>query len=402
MATTETIEEKRPPDEDDEDRSGRKLLVLLLWILGIAAIILLALLIWMIWPGSETPPGQAEGYPIQVVTTIYGFGENPNELIHTPLGVAFDQQDHVWISNTGQSRVEEYTTGGDFVRMMGTEDPGKLFAPYGLTVDPVTDRVYVADYGAGLLQVFTTSGEYVGHFPADDQDLAVFGESFTPYDVHVVDGRVVVSSNDGLYFFDETGHVTAHWGAMKKRENVRGSEFGQFNFPDSFTVDPETGNVFVADTMNRRIVALSPEGEWLWVSGTPDAGGETTGFWGLPRSIQMGSDGNLYVVDTFRPDEKGMGVGHIVVLSTEGDLLSEFGRAGFEDGAFAFPDQVAFDSRDLWAIADRENHRVVIFRLLTPYPPPDEIETEKYAGSVSHPWDTWSTPKSERNQVPAD
>jgi len=397
MATTDTLPEQRPAEEgDEEDRSSRRLLVVLLWILGIAALALLALLIWLLLPKSTTPPGQAAGYPIEVVTTIYGYGEKPEELLQTPLGVTFDSGGNIWISNTGKSRVEQYTTDGEFIRLVGADGEGKLFSPYGLTVDEATGRVYVADYGRGFVQVFTTSGEYVTHFPADDQDLAVFGESFTPFDVQVVDGRIVVTSNDGLYFFDDTGHVVDRWGGGKQGKNVRGSQFGEFNFPDSFTVDAISGTYYVADTMNRRIVALSPEGQWLWVSGTPDAGGQTTGFWQLPRSVQLGPDGNLYGVDTFRPDEDGMGTGHIVVLSPEGELLSEFGRSGSVDGAFSFPDQIAFDSQELWAMADRENNRVAIFRLLTPYPSPDEIEAEKYVGAVSHPYETWSTPKSER------
>jgi DNA-binding beta-propeller fold protein YncE len=404
MKTTEPLETDAPvsPQQEEDDRSSRRLLVLLLWLLGIVAIALLALLIWLLWPEGKTPSGQAAGYPIEVVTTIYGFGENPNELLQTPLGVAFDNSGHVWISNTGQSRVEEYTTSGEFVRMLGAEDgPGKLGAPYGLTVDPATDRVYVADYGIGLLQIYTTSGEYVGHFPADDEKVTRFGDGFSPYAVHVVDGRVVVSSNDGLYFFDTEGHVVSQWVDKQGGENVRGRQFGQFNFPDSFTVDPETGTFYIADTMNRRVVAIGSDGKWLWTSGTPDSAGEISGFWQLPRSIQLGPDGNLYVIDTFRPDGEGMGAGHIVVLSRDGELLSEFGRTGLQDGAFAYPDQLTFDGGELWAIADRENHRVVIFRLHTPYPDPSQIEADKYQGMISNPFDTWSTPKSERSPAPS-
>jgi hypothetical protein len=91
-----------------------------------------------------------------------------------------------------------------------------------------------------------------------------------------------------------------------------------------------------------------------------------------------------------------MGAGHMVVLSPDGELLSEFGRTGYQDGSFSFPDHLTFDSKDLWAIADRENNRVVIFRLHTPYPPPNEIEASKYEGMVSIIENTWSTPKKDR------
>src|SRR3990170_735414 len=402
MATTESLPREQPQDEEEEeDRSSRNLLRALFWILAIAALALLALLIWLLWPKKTAPPGPAAGYPIEVVTTIYGFGEGADELLRTPLGVAFDDEGHVWISNTGQSRVEQYTTDGTFVRLLGTdEDPGKLFSPYGLAVDPDTDLVYVADYGSGYVQVYSTTGAYVGHFPADDQELGVFGDTFSPYHVQIVEGRIVVSSNDGIYFFDSSGHVVVSWVDKAKGDNVRGPQFGQFNFPDSFTVDPNSGTYYVADTMNRRVVAISGEGQWLWTSGRPDAAGQITGFWQLPRGIQVGPEGNLYVVDTFRPDGEGMGAGHIVVLSPEGELLSEFGRAGFQDGSFSYPDQLAFDSAELWAIADRENHRVVIFRLRTPYPQPSQVEASKYGGMISHVADTWSTPRPERETSP--
>lgn len=381
-------DQEQPPQalQEDEDRSARRLLVILLWLLGIAVVGLLGLLIWLLRPKSEvTPPGQAAGYPIEVVTTIYGFGQNANELIKTPLGVTFDSTGNVWVSDTGQSRVEEYGADGTFIQMIGADDGlGKLYSPYGIAVDPATDRVYVADYGSGFVQIFSTTGQYVGHMPADDQNPKAFGPGgFAPYAVKIVDGRIVVSSYDGLYFFDTSGHVVARWGGTVKGKLTYGAPVGMFNFPDSFTVDDNTGNIYVADTMNRRVVALDSNGNWLWISGKPDAGGKITGFWQLPRSIQVGSDGNIYVVDTFRPSNTGMGVGHIVVLSPDGRLLSEFGRAGTEDGAFDLPDQLALNADGtLWAIADRENNRVVIFRLKTPYPAVDQLETPKYKGML--------------------
>jgi hypothetical protein len=155
-----------------------------------------------------------------------------------------------------------------FVRVVGADVGPKLASPYGLDVDTNTDRVYVADYGAGLVQVFTTTGEYISHFPADDQKLKVFGDGFSPYDVQVVEGRIVVASNDGLYFFDTTGHVVSHWVGTSDGQNVRGPQFGQFNCPDSFTVDPSTGTYYVL-AMNRRIVAIGSDGRWLWASARP-------------------------------------------------------------------------------------------------------------------------------------
>jgi DNA-binding beta-propeller fold protein YncE len=395
-STHQTPPEAQALPEERRDRTARRLLKALLVLLLVAALGLAGLLVWLLRPEPEpTPPGQAAGYPIHVVATIYGFGTDPADQIRTPLGVTFDSQGNVWVSDTGRSRVEEYTADGGFIQVFGQDKgPGQLYSPYGIAVDSSRDLVYVADYGARLVQAYSTSGQYVTHFPADDQDMAVFGpDGFSPFDVQVVDGRVVVSSNDGLYFFDTAGHVVARWGATHKGQNVRGVDMGMFNFPDSFVADPKTGRIYVADTLNRRIVALDRDGRWLWVSGRPDAKGKIRGFWQLPRGIQLGPDGNLYVIDTFRYDPKGMGAGHVVVLSPEGKLLSEFGRGGSDDGAFEFPEQIAFNGSDLWAVADRENHRVVIFRLSTPYPKVSDLETPKYDKMLLHPKDVFATPQ---------
>lgn len=387
-----TSERKEP----QEDRATRRVLAVILVILALAAIALLALLFWLLRPGPAGPSAEGPpGYPIEVVTTITGHGSAPQDAIRWPLGVAFDADGNLWIANSGQSRVDVYRPDGTFIRSVGDEPgPGALVAPYGIAPDAQTDRVYVADYAARVVQIYAPSGGYVGHLPADDQDLDVFGpDGFTPYDVHLMGGRVVVSSNDGLYFFDQTGHVVGRWGFSYEGENVRGVRLGMFNFPDAFAVDAGAGRIYVADTLNRRIVALGANGEWLWVSGIPDAKGKIRGFWQLPRGIEIGPDGNLYVVDTFRFDPEGMGTGHIVVLSPQGELLSEFGRAGDGTGEFSFPEHIARSPiADLWAIADRENDRVVVFRLVTPYPKVDDLLASRYPKGLTRPTDVWATP----------
>ena len=382
ISTEPTEETERPMNKgsEDDDRSTRRLLTILLWILGIAALALLGLLIWLLWPESEPTPGAEAGYPIQVVTTIYGYGDGIDELLAKPLGVTFDGEGNVWISNSGQARVEQYTNDGGYIRTVGEQDPGKLFSPYGLFVDPARDRLYVADVGNRLVQIYIAStGAYAGHLPADDQDMKVFGdEGFTPYDVEIAGGRILVSSHDGLYFFDDAGYVVGRWGATYKKHSVAGPQLGAFQFVDAIDADPKTGRIYVADTMNRRVIALGSQGRWLWSAGGRDVNGEIVSFWMLPRGIAVGPDGNIYVVDTFRADGEGMGTGHLVVLSPEGELLSEFGRTGSDDGSFRFPEQLAAGPDGLWAIADRDNDRVVIFRLLTPYPEVKDVLEERY------------------------
>ena len=225
--------------------------------------------------------------------------------------------------------------------------------------------------------MFTSDGRFTRAFPVADEDPLKFGPNgFTPYEIQVNGSQIVASSNNGLYFFDSDGYAVDRWGG-----EAPGEQPGEFAFPDAFVVDQTTGNVYVTDTLNKRVVALSADGEVLWIAGTPDRGGETTGFWQLPRAITIGPDGNLYVVDTFRANPNCNGVGHIVVLSPDGDLLSEFGPVGSQEGSFSFPEKIAVAPDGRFAIADRENNRVQIFTIDGTLPPPDSLEVDLYESS---------------------
>jgi hypothetical protein len=114
-----TKSDEGPP----EDRGTRRLLFVLLGILVLGAVALLVLLFWLLRPEASADSSAAEGgYPIQVVTTIYGYGEEPNELVRTPLGVTFDPDGNVWISNTASPRRAPRTAR---VRTVGADGPAR-------------------------------------------------------------------------------------------------------------------------------------------------------------------------------------------------------------------------------------------------------------------------------------
>ncbi|SPP99645.1 hypothetical protein NBG4_1020008 [Candidatus Sulfobium mesophilum] len=77
------------------------------------------------------------------------------------------------------------------------------------------------------------------------------------------------------------------WGAP-------GSGNGQFSFPSSVVVDGG-GNVYVADTNNHRIQALTTTGTFLSTLG---AYGSGEGQFKYPRGIAMNENGKVYVADT--------------------------------------------------------------------------------------------------------
>jgi hypothetical protein len=167
-----------------------------------------------------------------------------------------------------------------------------------------------------------------------------------------------------------------------------GAGEGQFNEPRGIAIDG-SGNIYVADTWNARVVKLDPQGNFLtsWGSGTEDFGGgrvatvtegtregndaNPLGFFG-PRGVAVDAAGNVYVADT--------GNKRIVVTDAEGNFRYQWGEAGSQSGSFNEPTGVAVDAAGNVYVADTWNGRVQVF------PPTPE-------GPVSPlPMATWRVP----------
>lgn len=126
---------------------------------------------------------------------------------------------------------------------------------------------------------------------------------------------------------------------------------GQFQFPNKAVVDA-LGRFIVSDGNNGRLSVWSPEGEWLFVTGT---GGGGAGL-NLPRGLALDERQRLHVVDA---------VGQVVRVydfaSEEPAFLFTFGTMGSLKGQFNYPNDIAIDATGRLYITDRANDRVQVW-----------------------------------------
>ena len=128
-----------------------------------------------------------------------------------------------------------------------------------------------------------------------------------------------------------------------------GTEPGQFREPMGVALGAG-GELYVADTRNRRVQVFSPEGDFLRQWG---AEGDGPGEFGMPVDVAVASDGSVYVSD-YELDR-------VQKFNAEGTFLLGWGEAGEEIGQFDAPAGLFVGPERKVYVADFYNHHVQTF-----------------------------------------
>lgn len=133
----------------------------------------------------------------------------------------------------------------------------------------------------------------------------------------------------------------------------------QFSLALGLATDTE-GNIYVADTQNHRIRKITPDGITSTLAGTADPGfadSPAPPKFNNPTGVAVGADGTLYVADS--------GNHRIRAISPTGDVttFSGLGTPGYFNGPgdtaqFSTPYALAVDGNDNLYVADQDNRRI--------------------------------------------
>ena len=90
---------------------------------------------------------------------------NMQTRLFQPTNLALDGRGHLYVSDTGGFRVQEYDTEGVFVRSFGQQGlrPGDLALPKGVAVDR-EGRLYIVDAKTQVAQIFDAEGQLLMFF----------------------------------------------------------------------------------------------------------------------------------------------------------------------------------------------------------------------------------------------
>ena len=129
-----------------------------------------------------------------------------------PSGIEFDSDDNLFVVDSRNNRVQQFTKDGGFLSMWGTKGsgPGEFDRPWGITIDAAGD-VYVADWGNHRVQKFAPDGAHLMSFGDEGSD-ALKNPSGVAVDS---DGDVYVTDwgNRRVQIFEPNGDaITALYG----------------------------------------------------------------------------------------------------------------------------------------------------------------------------------------------
>ena len=231
------------------------------------------------------------------------------------------------------------------VRTIGRPGHAGLYA-WGMEAAP-DGTILVADYNNFRVQRFSRSGASLG-------SAISRGPHFTvPYDIasDPRNGDIYVGDVDGgatVDKFTSNGQHLLSFGGV-------GSGPGRYVYPAYLTV-ASTGRVFVVDSRDHNVVAVSPTGQELFQIGRQ---GSANGLFNNPRGIGIDAQDNIYVADNRNH--------RIQVFNSNGTFLRRFGSSGTGPGQFgpaANLRGVAVDQDNGWVyVADATNGMISKFTL---------------------------------------
>jgi len=283
-------------------------------------------------------------------------GEEPVGL-QRPTYIAADGKGKVYVSDYKHQAILVFDRNAKHVHMLGGDKAFGLFdQPTGVTLDG-EGNIYAADSRSRKIYVIDPQENIKAAV-----DLSKELVSIASIAVDKNRKRLIVPDVKGqaVIIYDlAAGSVIRTLG--KPAAGKEGDESVRFNYPTSAAVDAK-GNIWICDSMNARIVQLSPEGKFISAFGQR---GDGLGDFNIIKAVAVDSEGHVYVTDGK--------ANRINILDEKGEVLLVFGGtyalkgigSQVTPGGFLLPNGIYIDQNDTIYVVDQMNGRFQIFQYVT-------------------------------------
>ncbi len=322
------------------------------------------------------------------VRTIAGTGEAGHSgdgssatsaKLHTPVAVAIDHLNNIYLASRTLSVVRRISSRGIITTIAGTGTAGfsgdsgpatgaQLNQPSGIAVDRA-GNIFIADTGNHRIRridssgvISTVAGNGSSGFGGDNGPAHIAQLSY-PAGLAVNSGGTLYLADSGNHRIrkitpDGRIHTFAGTGVSGSSGDGNAALLARLNLPDGITVG-ENGTIWIADSGNRRIRQVAPDGTIRTLAGGGD-GDLAPGISLLdPLHLHVDDDHRLFVADTpsayVRSLDGSCQISHVIGTGTAGFSADGYPASGSQVNQPA--GIIADISGDLY-FADSGNHRI--------------------------------------------
>ena len=261
-------------------------------------------------------------------------GQEGNESLAPPFGLALDEEDNLCVTDTQANAVCFFDKAAKHAYRWDQIGSIRFASPVAVAKKGKT--LFVADSGLSSIIAFDLQGKL----------LFCITENLTrPSGLAISGERLLVADVGGhcIALFDLRGKFLGRFG-------TRGTGPGQFNFPTHVTADSH-GNIYVTDSVNNRVQVFDAKGNFERQIGGP---GDGPGMFSRPKGVAIDASGRAYVVDAVFQNFQ--------IFDSASRLLLDIGRPGSGPGEFWLPNGVVLGRDNKIYVSDSYNSRVQVFK----------------------------------------
>ena len=295
------------------------------------------------------------GIPGQLILS-HTFGTEGDGIMQLkkPAGIAVDGDGKIYVADFHNDRIQIFNFDGSFDSFINLD--GRVHG-----IEIADDKIYVVKWFGGNeqltefdelphIEILHKDGTKISSIPGPKRPVDIAIDNFGKiYATDYLTGTIQIFNPSGSLL-----KILTVPSVLDKTETSNDKCTDEIVCSKNaklcgITLDP-SGNIYVTDFLNHRVIKLDSSGNILFEFKVPP---EEGGNFSRPTNVEINDlTGDVFVTDNSD---------RVLVFNSSGNFLYSFGESGHGLGQFSAPHGITIDDFGYIYVAEYSNHRIQIF-----------------------------------------